>query len=86
MGKQEVLSQTGAWEAYDRWFEDDRVSFLAEPSGLEPAFLDSSRLDRPAPKDWADSYLTAFAAVSGLTLVTFDRALQSRAERSILLA
>jgi len=85
MGKHEVLNQAGAWGAYDRWFEDDRVSFLAEPSGIERPFRDSSRLHRPAPKDWADSYLIAFAAVSGLTLVTFDRVLGNRAEHSILL-
>jgi predicted nucleic acid-binding protein len=31
-----------------------------------------------SPKVWADAYLLAFAAVAGLRLVTFDRALQSR--------
>ena len=52
MGKVEVLTQPEAWNAYGRWFEDGRISFLPEPSGLEPAFREISRLRRPAPKDW----------------------------------
>ncbi|HMD85802.1 MAG TPA: PIN domain-containing protein [Terriglobia bacterium] len=85
MGKVEVLTQPEAWNAYDRWFEDGRVSFLPEPSALEPAFREISRLRRPAPKDWADSYLAAFASASDLTLVTFDQALHGKAWQSIAL-
>ncbi len=85
MGKVEVLSQPEAWNAYDRWFEDGRVSFLPEPPALEPAFRELSRLRRPAPKDWVDSYLAAFASVSDLTLVTFDQALHGKARQAIIL-
>ena len=84
MGK-EVLSQSEAWKAYDRWIEDDRVSFLAEPPQLEEQFRAWSRMPHPAPKDWADSYLAAFAEASNLTLVTFDRALERRVAQAILL-
>lgn len=85
MGKDEVMSQVKAWEVYDRWLNDDRISFLPEPPALEQAFRAHSRLQRPAPKDWADSYLAAFAQVSDLTLVTFDRNLQAKSLRAIIL-
>ena len=85
MGKEEVMSQAEAWETYDRWLGDSRVSLLEEPPAIERAFRSMSRLRHPAPKDWADSYLAAFALVSGLTLVTFDRALRGKASQAILL-
>ncbi|MGH9447510.1 MAG: TA system VapC family ribonuclease toxin [Terriglobia bacterium] len=86
MGSDEVMSQGAAWQAYDRWLQDGRVSFLPEPPELEEAFRAMSRLRRPAPKDWADSYLAAFALVSDLTLVTFDQALHRKARQAIRLA
>jgi toxin-antitoxin system PIN domain toxin len=80
----EVLTQSEAWHVYDRWLDDPRVAFLDEPVGLEQAFRSHSRR-LPAPKEWADSYLLAFAAVSGLKLVTFDEALRGRAKSILLL-
>jgi len=79
------MTQPEAWKAYDRWFEDDRISFLDEAPDTEKTFRSLSGLRRPAPKDWADSYLAAFALVSDLTLVTFDRALQGRARQAVIL-
>jgi predicted nucleic acid-binding protein len=32
------------------------------------------------PKDWADSYVAAFAAVAGLRVVTFDRGFSSQTQ------
>lgn len=84
MGKVDVMSQVEAWETYDRWL-DSRVLLVDEPPGLEPVFRSLSLARRPAPKDWADSYLIAFASVSGLVLVTFDRALEGRTPESVLL-
>jgi predicted nucleic acid-binding protein len=45
MGRGEVMTQLGAWEAYDRWLEDGRVSFLDEPPGTERLFRSLSRLN-----------------------------------------
>jgi len=81
----EVMSQTQAWEVYDRWLADGRIVLLDEPVGLEAAFRMQSRRGLPAPKDWADSYLAAFAAISGLTLVTFDKAFGGRIRDIVLL-
>jgi toxin-antitoxin system PIN domain toxin len=81
----EVMTQPQAWAAYDRWLRDTRVEFVDEPPGLETRFRTLTRLRQPATKDWADSYLAAFATVGQLTLVTFDRGLRSKAKSAILL-
>jgi toxin-antitoxin system PIN domain toxin len=83
---EDAMNQADAWRAYDRWLEDDRVEFIEEPPDLEPIFRGMSKLQRPAPKDWADSYLVAFASASQLTIVTFDRALRGKARSGLLLA
>jgi toxin-antitoxin system PIN domain toxin len=84
MGKDEVLSQRQAWDVYDRWFEDSRVFFLEEPANLEKMFRGISKQVRPAAKDWADSYLLAFAEAADLSVVTFDRTIRQKG-RSVLL-
>lgn len=85
MSEDEVLSQVGAWRVYDNWIADDRVIFLEEPPNLDQVFRIFSRQQRPAPKDWSDSYLCAFAETSGLHLVTFDGALHSKGRNVIVL-
>ena len=67
-----------AWSLWDRIWADTRIAFLPEPDDLEKEFRSRSRLSSRSPKFWADAYLLAFAAVAGLKLVTFDRALQAR--------
>jgi predicted nucleic acid-binding protein len=81
----EVMTQPEAWQIYDRWLDDPRIVFLDEPTGLEQMFRSHSRRRTPAPKAWADAYLLAFAAVSGLKLVTFDQAFRDRARSLIVL-
>jgi uncharacterized protein len=81
----EVMNQREAWQIYDRWMEDPRAVFLDEPPGLEQSFRSHWRRGIPAPKEWVDSYLLAFAAVSGLKLVTFDQALRGKAKSLVLL-
>jgi toxin-antitoxin system PIN domain toxin len=81
----EVMTQPQAWAAYDRWRKDPRVEFVDEPAEIENRFRTLTRLRQPATKDWADSYLAAFATVGQLTLVTFDRGLRSKAKSAILL-
>jgi len=85
MGRDEVMGQTGAWQAYDRWMQDDRVEFLDEPAGLEAAFRALSRSPRPAPKEWADSYLAAFASASRLLIVTLDGAFRDKVKDAVIL-
>ena len=80
-----VLSQSAAWDVYDDWLEDGHSSFVEEPPSIETIFRSLSQSRHPTPKDWADSYLSAFAQDSGLSLVTFDQALQRRTAGSVLL-
>jgi toxin-antitoxin system PIN domain toxin len=85
MGPDDVMDQPAAWSAYDIWLENERVTFLEEPPDIDPLFRSLTRLRRPATKDWADSYLSAFAAAAELRIVTFDRTLQRKSRRSTLL-
>ena len=81
----EVMTQPRAWAAYDRWLQDPRVKFVDESPEIEPRFRALTRRRQPATKDWADSFLAAFATVGRLTLVTFDRGLRFKAKSVILL-
>lgn len=81
-----VLSQKSAWQTYDDWLVDGHAMFTEEPSSIERIFRSLSDGRQVAPKDWADSYLSAFAQVSGFRLVTFDRVLQRRTPGSVLLS
>ncbi|HUK48791.1 MAG TPA: TA system VapC family ribonuclease toxin [Terriglobales bacterium] len=74
----DTRTMSEAWVIWDRLWDDDRISFLPEPEDLDREFRSRSRLGSASPKVWADAYLLAFAAVAGLKLVTFDRALRSR--------
>ncbi len=85
MGRTDVLTQEQAWEAFDRWLQDERVGFLEEPAGLETPFRELTRSRRSSTKDWADSYLAAFAHSAQLTLVTFDQAFRSKTGHLVLL-
>jgi predicted nucleic acid-binding protein len=85
MSKDDVLTQEEAWRVYDRWLEDERVGFLEEPVELEVSFRAMTRSSRSAPKDWADSYLAAFALASQLTLVTFDQGFRGKARQLVML-
>ena len=85
MGPDQAKSQQDAWKAYDRWLEDQRVEFLEEPGGLEVAFRGLTRSAQASPKDWADSYLVAFAEAARLTVITFDRAFQGKTKDLVLL-
>ena len=85
MGEDKVLSQTEAWSVYDRWIQDDRVLYVEESSTLEARFRMLTQNESPAPKDWADSYLYAFAETAELRLVTYDHALRRRSTDILLL-
>jgi uncharacterized protein len=77
MGK-DVKKRREAWSLWDQVCLDDRIEFLHEPEAVEKDFRGLSSLGSASPKIWVDAYLLAFAAVAGLKLVTFDRALRSR--------
>jgi toxin-antitoxin system PIN domain toxin len=83
--RNQPLTMPKAWQAYDRLFEDERVSFYPEPPNFEMRFRQLSKSPIASPKVWADAYLIAFAEGHGGQLVTFDRALENRGADCLVL-
>ena len=84
LGK-ETKTMPEAWGLWDRVWADPRIAFLPEPDHLEKEFRSRSKISSRSPKLWADAYLLAFAATAGLKFVTFDRALQARGDKVLVL-
>ena len=80
-----TLNQRQAWAVYDRWLKRGGAAFVEEPLGLEVEFRSLANQGQPAPNDFADSYLAAFANSRSVELVTFDKVLSRRVRRAILL-
>jgi len=78
------LSMAEAWRVYDRFYDDDRVIFMAEPPEAEKRFREKAAGRNVSPKVWADAWLLAFAETAEGVLVTFDRALGLRGGRCLL--
>jgi len=85
--RDEVKSQQEAWKVYDQLLRDARVAFYLEtqPERVEAALRTLTGSSRFGHQQWPDAYLAAFAGVSGLTLVTLDKALARLAGRECLL-
>ena len=62
-----------AWQIYDLYLSDPRVSFAEEPVHLEIHWRTYTQSRSFSPKVWNDAYLAAFAFAGGLELVTFDK-------------
>jgi len=86
--RESVRTQKQAWEIYDSLTRDPRVAFVSEPDSLdlEKAFRRMTSNHRPSAAQWPAAYLAAFAQVSGLVLVTFDRGLRRLAPGALLLS
>ena len=78
------LTMAEAWRVYDRFFSDDRVVFVSEPSEVEAIFRKKAAGRTVSPKIWADAWLLATADAANGKLVTFDRALSERGAISLL--
>lgn len=81
-GKPLTIAQ--AWRVYDRFFEDDRVVFVAEPREADQGFRQRAVGRQASPRIWADAWLLAVAAGAGGVLVTFDNALAARGAHCLL--
>jgi toxin-antitoxin system PIN domain toxin len=78
------LTIAEAWRVYDRLYDDDRVTFVAEPAEVEKRFREKAVGRAASPKVWADAWLLATAQDAGGVLVTFDKALAGRGARCLL--
>src|ERR1017187_9727331 len=80
------LTMAEAWRVHDRLFDDDRVAFVPEPSGVEMRFRECASGRAASPKLWADAWLQAFAECAGGAWSPSIRALAARARNAILLS
>lgn len=74
----DVVTRAGAWRLLDILRADERIDWLEEPASTDAVWRALSAREDFSSKLWTDDYLAAFAQVSGLTLVTLDRALSER--------
>jgi uncharacterized protein len=83
----DVRNQTEAWQTYNSFLQDERVSFHAEsdPDQIEASLRRLTSNARSTSQQWPDAYLAAFAGAAGLTLVTFDRGLRQMAAGNTVL-
>ncbi len=84
---EDIKSQSEAWQTYDTFLSDERISFCLEPDAeqLESTLRRLTAGQHASSRQWPDAYLSAFAQTADLILVTFDRALHSMAGSSSLL-
>lgn len=77
------LAMLEAWQVFDRWLEDPRTVFTAEPRSMDTAFRQASApfADQAAARWLGNCYVLAFARETDSILVTFDQALFRLANR-----
>jgi|HubBroStandDraft_1064217.scaffolds.fasta_scaffold16227_3 toxin-antitoxin system PIN domain toxin len=75
-----------AWRVYDRFYDDDRVTFVAEPPDVEKEFRHRAVGRAVSPKVWGDAWMLAVAGAARGVLVTFDKALGPRGAHCLLSA
>lgn len=71
----DAVTLSEAWQKYDLFLSDPRVSFADEPSATEIHWRSYTQGRSFSPHVWNDAYLAAFAFSGGLELVTFDKGL-----------
>ena len=74
----DALTRRQAWDLIERLYEDPRVRFLSEPSGLAPLWMAFSKRDDRSHLLWTDDYLAAFAQAGHLELATLDASMRAR--------
>lgn len=78
------LSISQAWVVYDRFFDDDRVTFEPEAAAVDSRFRERAVGRAASPNTWVDAWLFAVAQAAGGRLVTFDKALAARGALCLL--
>lgn len=77
-------TMTAAWRVHERLYDDDRVSFVADPPEADRRFREKATGQTASPKVWADAWLLAVAHAAECVLVTFDQSLASRGAHCLL--
>lgn len=66
------LTNAEAWATYEALLADDRITYLEEPTGLEPIWKRLGTRDTASTKLWMDAFLAAFAIAGDHELASFD--------------
>src|SRR5262245_19197797 len=69
----EAVTLPRAWQLYDALVSDPRISFVAEPPGVEAFWRQYTQGLTFSPKVWNDAWLAAFSRAANLQMITFDR-------------
>lgn len=69
----DALSLPLAWKAFDTLLADERTCYCTEPVAIEDAWREFTKEAGFSAKIWNDAFLAAFAKMSGMKVVTFDR-------------
>lgn len=69
-----ALTNTQAWNTYEKLRADFRITFSDEPDGVENTWREIGCRDTASTKLWIDAYLAAFALRAGFQIVTADKA------------
>jgi len=74
----DVMRPDGAWRAYRELRSDHQIGYFAEPSGLSEMWDQFMPQSLVSSSIWTDAYLCAFVHAARLTLVTFDKKIQTK--------
>ena len=75
----DVVTQKEAWQIYQKLSGDGRVTLLNEPSGIEDEWRKLTQGNSTSTNTWTDAYLTAFASIRGLKIISFDSGIEKLA-------
>ena len=75
----DVVTQKEAWQIYQKLSGDGRVTFLNESSGIEDEWRKLTQGNSTSTNTWTDAYLTAFASIRGLKIISFDSGIEKLA-------
>lgn len=75
----EALSMNAAWNAYDAFLADGRITTMDESQRLELEWRRWTAKDTRSTDKWSDAFLAAFAICADMHFVTFDRGFQEYA-------
>ena len=78
------LTMDEAWIVHDRFYDDDRVTCIPEPSDVEMRFRERAVGRSASPKVWADAWMLAHTNAADGVLITFDMALAARGAHCLL--
>jgi toxin-antitoxin system PIN domain toxin len=79
------FTNAGAWQLFDSFLADPRISFASEPRNLESHWKTFTTRNTASPKLWMDAYLAAFALAGGHRLITTDHAFSQFKNLNLLL-